>query len=37
MQVIYNIFEQAPEDKLFPACELHDIGVIVESPSTKEH
>ena len=29
VQVIYNIFEQAPEDKLFPACEPHDIGVIV--------
>ena len=32
VQVIYNIFEQAPEDKLFPACELHDIGVIVRLP-----
>jgi aryl-alcohol dehydrogenase-like predicted oxidoreductase len=29
VQVIYNIFEQTPEDKLFPACELHSIGVIV--------
>jgi aryl-alcohol dehydrogenase-like predicted oxidoreductase len=29
VQVIYNIFEQSPEDKLFPACELHDVGVIV--------
>jgi aryl-alcohol dehydrogenase-like predicted oxidoreductase len=29
VQVIHNIFEQTPEDKLFPACELHNIGVIV--------
>jgi aryl-alcohol dehydrogenase-like predicted oxidoreductase len=29
VQVIYNIFEQSPEDKLFPACELHNVGVIV--------
>ena len=29
VQVIYNIFEQAPEDQLFPACEKHRVGVIV--------
>jgi aryl-alcohol dehydrogenase-like predicted oxidoreductase len=29
VQVIYNVFEQSPEDKLFPACERHNIGVIV--------
>jgi aryl-alcohol dehydrogenase-like predicted oxidoreductase len=29
VQVIYNIFEQSPEDKLFPACERHRVGVIV--------
>ena len=29
VQVIYNIFEQSPEDKLFPACEQHNVGVIV--------
>jgi aryl-alcohol dehydrogenase-like predicted oxidoreductase len=29
VQVIYNIFEQNPEEKLFPACERHNIGVIV--------
>ncbi|WP_410511940.1 aldo/keto reductase [Paenibacillus sp. BR2-3] len=29
VQVIYNIFEQSPEDNLLPACEKHDIGVIV--------
>jgi aryl-alcohol dehydrogenase-like predicted oxidoreductase len=29
VQVIYNIFEQTPEDRLFPACEQHQVGVIV--------
>jgi aryl-alcohol dehydrogenase-like predicted oxidoreductase len=29
VQVIYNIFEQNPEDRLFPACERHRVGVIV--------
>ncbi|MDQ0191674.1 aldo/keto reductase [Paenibacillus wynnii] len=29
VQVIYNIFEQSPEDMLLPACIKHDIGVIV--------
>jgi len=29
VQVIYNIFEQTPEDELFPACERHNVGVIV--------
>ncbi|AUX76866.1 aldo/keto reductase [Sinorhizobium fredii] len=29
VQVIYNIFEQAPEEQLFPACERHKVGVIV--------
>ncbi len=29
VQVIYNIFEQNPEEKLFPACERHNVGVIV--------
>jgi aryl-alcohol dehydrogenase-like predicted oxidoreductase len=32
VQIIYNIFEQAPEDQLFPACERHGIGVIVRVP-----
>ncbi|MBZ5495903.1 MAG: aldo/keto reductase [Acidobacteriia bacterium] len=31
-QVIYNIFEQAPEDRLFPYCREHDLGVIVRVP-----
>jgi aryl-alcohol dehydrogenase-like predicted oxidoreductase len=32
VQVIHNIFEQAPEDQLFPACERHQVGVIVRVP-----
>lgn len=29
VQVIYNIFEQTPEDELLPACLEHNVGVIV--------
>jgi aryl-alcohol dehydrogenase-like predicted oxidoreductase len=32
VQVIYNIFDQAPEDKLFPLCEKMGIGVIARVP-----
>jgi aryl-alcohol dehydrogenase-like predicted oxidoreductase len=32
VQVIYNIFDQSPEDALFPACMEHDVGVIVRVP-----
>ncbi len=32
VQVIYNIFDQAPEDHLFPLCESLDIGVIARVP-----
>ncbi|CAN5458227.1 aldo/keto reductase [soil metagenome] len=32
VQVIYNIFDQAPEDELFPLCEKLDIGVIARVP-----
>jgi aryl-alcohol dehydrogenase-like predicted oxidoreductase len=32
VQVIYNIFDQAPEDKLFPVCEELKIGVIARVP-----
>lgn len=32
VQVIHNIFEQAPEDHLYPACEKHQVGVIVRVP-----
>ncbi|WP_329232998.1 aldo/keto reductase [Streptomyces canus] len=29
VQVIYNVFEQAPSDALLPACEEYGVGVIV--------
>jgi aryl-alcohol dehydrogenase-like predicted oxidoreductase len=32
VQVIYNVFDQSPEDLLFPACERHNVGVIVRVP-----
>jgi aryl-alcohol dehydrogenase-like predicted oxidoreductase len=32
VQVIYNVFDQSPEDELFPACQEHDVGVIVRVP-----
>ena len=32
VQVIYNIFDQSPEDKLFPLCRELNIGVIVRVP-----
>lgn len=32
VQVIYNIFDQAPEDELFPLCTELDIGVIARVP-----
>ena len=32
VQVIYNIFEQAPEDELFAAVRAADVGVIVRVP-----
>jgi len=32
VQVIYNIFDQAPRDRLFPLCEKLDIGVIARVP-----
>jgi aryl-alcohol dehydrogenase-like predicted oxidoreductase len=32
VQVIYNIFDQAPEDHLFPLCRNLDIGVIARVP-----
>jgi len=31
-QVIYNIFDQSPEERLFPFCRKNDIGVIVRVP-----
>jgi aryl-alcohol dehydrogenase-like predicted oxidoreductase len=32
VQVIYNIFEQAPEDELYPVCQQHHIGVLARVP-----
>ena len=32
VQVIYNIFDQAPEDNLFPLCRKLNIGVIARVP-----
>ena len=32
VQVVYNIFDQAPEDELFPFCQAHDIAVIARVP-----
>jgi aryl-alcohol dehydrogenase-like predicted oxidoreductase len=32
VQVIYNIFDQSPEDELFPACRELDVGVIARVP-----
>src|SRR6266481_8710015 len=32
VQVIYNIFDQAPEDALFPLCRELNVGVIARVP-----
>jgi aryl-alcohol dehydrogenase-like predicted oxidoreductase len=32
VQVIHNIFDQAPEDELFPVCQELNIGVIARVP-----
>jgi aryl-alcohol dehydrogenase-like predicted oxidoreductase len=32
VQIIYNIFHQAPEEQLLPACAEHGVGVIVRVP-----
>jgi len=32
VQVIYNIFDQSPEDELFPVCKELNIGVIARVP-----
>ncbi len=32
VQVIYNIFDQNPDDNLFPLCQKLDIGVIARVP-----
>lgn len=32
VQVIYNIFDQEPEDELFPVCRAKDVAVIARVP-----
>ncbi len=32
VQVVYNIFDQSPEDELFPACQEKNIAVIARVP-----
>jgi aryl-alcohol dehydrogenase-like predicted oxidoreductase len=32
VQVIYNIFDQNPQDELFPACRKQDVAVIARVP-----
>lgn len=32
VQVIYNIFDQNPEDQLFPLCKKMDVGIIARVP-----
>jgi aryl-alcohol dehydrogenase-like predicted oxidoreductase len=29
---IYNVFDQSPEDELFPARREHDVGVLARVP-----
>lgn len=32
VQVVYNVFDQSPEDQLFPYCEEHNLAVIARVP-----
>ena len=32
VQVVYNVFDQSPEDELFPACQERNIAVIARVP-----
>ena len=32
IQVIYNIFDQNPEDELFPTCREMNVGIIARVP-----
>jgi aryl-alcohol dehydrogenase-like predicted oxidoreductase len=32
VQVIYNVFDQSPEDELFPAVKQHGVGVLARVP-----
>jgi aryl-alcohol dehydrogenase-like predicted oxidoreductase len=32
VQVVYNIFDQSPEDELFPACRELNVGIVARVP-----
>ena len=32
VQVVYNVFDQNPEDQLFPYCQKHEIAIIARVP-----
>jgi aryl-alcohol dehydrogenase-like predicted oxidoreductase len=32
VQVVYNVFDQSPEDELFPYCEKHGIAIVARVP-----
>jgi aryl-alcohol dehydrogenase-like predicted oxidoreductase len=32
VQVVYNVFDQSPEDELFPYCQKHNIAIIARVP-----
>jgi aryl-alcohol dehydrogenase-like predicted oxidoreductase len=32
VQVVYNVFDQNPEDELFPYCQAHNIAIIARVP-----
>jgi aryl-alcohol dehydrogenase-like predicted oxidoreductase len=32
VQVVYNLFDQAPEDELFPYCQQHNLAIIARVP-----
>jgi aryl-alcohol dehydrogenase-like predicted oxidoreductase len=32
VQVIYNVFDQSPEDRLFPLCQKMNVGVLARVP-----
>jgi aryl-alcohol dehydrogenase-like predicted oxidoreductase len=32
VQVVYNVFDQSPEDELFPYCQKHGIAIIARVP-----
>jgi len=32
IQIIYNIFRQRPEERLFPAAQIADVGIIARVP-----